>query len=344
LVGPGAWVCSDAAVLSPEEPLLVDAEKRLTTGYPYPYYVVGPTGAVGYFDPAFANEASSGQELEKGRMMAILEERILERDRWGRNQQGRWFRMRELIPADTIAIHGQSLVGVEFDVAWVVSPSATMYSLEVGGRPKKSFARFDVVHVAPGPLGKSGMVQAWTSGDGPPASANDTERIGWIPAKDLAIHKPFEAPTEVNVDANDHWIDIELGSQTLVAYEGKTPVYATVISAGKGAPQSDAGTHVGVHRIWGKTVSTRMSNLEKGDAEHRYYLEDVPYAQFFDNSIALHGTYWHKNFGKPQSHGAVDLAPLDAQWLFYFTGPKLPRGWRAAFPSSYDTGTVVRVR
>jgi hypothetical protein len=47
-----------------------------------------------------------------------------------------------------------------------------------------------------------------------------------------------------------------------------------------------------------------------------------------------------------KSHGCVNLAPLDARWLFDFTGPRLPAGWVAAYPvtQGIDPGTVVRVR
>jgi hypothetical protein len=45
-----------------------------------------------------------------------------------------------------------------------------------------------------------------------------------------------------------------------------------------------------------------------------------------------------------KSHGCVNLSPLDARWLFDFTGPRLPPGWVAAYPTEGDPGTVVRVR
>jgi hypothetical protein len=40
----------------------------------------------------------------------------------------------------------------------------------------------------------------------------------------------------------------------------------------------------------------------------------------------------------------VNLAPVDARWLFDFTGPRLPSGWTAVFPAAIDAGTIVRVR
>ena len=66
--------------------------------------------------------------------------------------------------------------------------------------------------------------------------------------------------------------------------------------------------------------------------------------QFFDEAVGLHGTYWHGDFGHPRSHGCVNLSPLDARWMFDFTAPRLPAGWAAAYPTSIEPGTLVRVR
>ena len=85
-----------------------------------------------------------------------------------------------------------------------------------------------------------------------------------------------------------------------------------------------------MHRIWVKILASDMDNVERDDLDAHYSLEDVPYVQFFDNAVALHGTYWHRDFGHVKSHGCVNLAPLDARWLFDFTGPRVcpPAGRR----------------
>jgi lipoprotein-anchoring transpeptidase ErfK/SrfK len=87
-----------------------------------------------------------------------------------------------------------------------------------------------------------------------------------------------------------------------------------------------------------------MDNLEREDAAHYYSIDEVPWVQFFNKGVALHGAFWHRNFGHVQSHGCVNLAPIDAQMLFTWTTPNLPGGWTAALPAPVDRGTVVRVR
>ena len=47
-----------------------------------------------------------------------------------------------------------------------------------------------------------------------------------------------------------------------------------------------------------------------------YHLEDVPYSMFFYKGYAVHGTYWHDNFGQPMSHGCVNMLTSEAKWVY----------------------------
>jgi lipoprotein-anchoring transpeptidase ErfK/SrfK len=47
-----------------------------------------------------------------------------------------------------------------------------------------------------------------------------------------------------------------------------------------------------------------------------YYLEEVPWTMFFDEGRALHGAYWHDEFGYRHSHGCINLSLTDAHWLY----------------------------
>jgi lipoprotein-anchoring transpeptidase ErfK/SrfK len=146
------------------------------------------------------------------------------------------------------------------------------------------------------------------------------------------------------VREGERWIDVELASQTLVAYQGDRPVFATLVSTGKGREGTELATPKGESRIWVKLESSNMDNLEDEEAERYYAIEDVPYVQFFAKGVGLHGAFWHRSFGQVRSHGCVNLAPLDAQRLFSFTSPHLPAGWTAVLPTDVEEGTIVRVR
>jgi len=137
------------------------------------------------------------------------------------------------------------------------------------------------------------------------AGANGLRWNSWVyVGQRLTI--PGQMPLPVPQNASDErWIDVNLSTQTLTAYEGKKPVYTIVVSTGL----PNTPTPVGQFRIW---VKLRYDDMEGPG----YYLADVPYVMYFYRGYGLHGTYWHDNFGTPMSHGCVNLSSADAQWLF----------------------------
>jgi hypothetical protein len=139
----------------------------------------------------------------------------------------------------------------------------------------------------------------------------------------------------------EKWLDVNITKQTLVAYRGTEPVFATLISSGADGlddPAHSTATKRGIFRIHTKHVSTTMASDEVGE---EFELRDVPYVQYFEDGYALHGAYWHDRFGVPKSHGCINLAPEDARRLFFFTEPEVPVGWHARLLPL--KGTVVFV-
>ncbi|HIP73004.1 MAG TPA: murein L,D-transpeptidase, partial [Anaerolineae bacterium] len=118
-----------------------------------------------------------------------------------------------------------------------------------------------------------------------------------------------DAQRPFGVAPDERWIDVNLSAQYLTAYEGDTPVFETYISGG--LPGFETVT--GQFRIWLRYESQTMDGRLLG---YDYYLENVPYVMYFYQDYALHGAYWHNNFGQPMSHGCVNIAPDDAEWLF----------------------------
>jgi lipoprotein-anchoring transpeptidase ErfK/SrfK len=62
---------------------------------------------------------------------------------------------------------------------------------------------------------------------------------------------------------------------------------------------------------------------------------------YFSGSVALHAAFWHEKFGRVRSHGCVNLAPMDAHWLFDWAGPRLPVGWHGVLSTAEQPGTFV---
>jgi len=126
----------------------------------------------------------------------------------------------------------------------------------------------------------------------------------------------FRAPQEgelaerpLNISINEKWIDVNLTTQTLIAYEGNFPVFETLISSGL----AQHATVTGQFRVWLRFEAQTMDGSRLG---YDYYLENVPYVMYFFEDYAIHGTFWHNNFGNPMSHGCVNMETGDAGWIF----------------------------
>jgi lipoprotein-anchoring transpeptidase ErfK/SrfK len=146
----------------------------------------------------------------------------------------------------------------------------------------------------------------------------------------FAVAEKIARPKEVKTD--EPWVHVDLGEQTLVLYVGDEPKYATLVSSGL----ADHKTPLGSFRIQRKYVSDTMADIGADAADNRYSIDDVPWTQYFDGAKALHGAFWHGQFGIQRSHGCVNLAPADAFYVFQHTWPSVPHGWHGV--STQKTG------
>jgi hypothetical protein len=305
-------------------------------GLPFRYFFVGPDGSLAYQRLEQVDVEEPAMTLEHGFAVAIVEQRELAHERYGRTNRGLWVPMRDLGPARPTPFEGASIgatPGGQIPFGWVVVDRAPLYARQgklfvPTGRSK---ARLDPVAV----------LEQTSSFLGGYARIDEASWIGTRSIRQPTLAAP---PDELDVGARERWIDVELATQTLVAYEGSQPVFATLVSTGRGKQGSATATPLGTHRIWVKLLSSDMDNLEDDNAAHYYRIEDVPWVQYFDKGAGLHAAFWHRSLGQVHSHGCVNLAPLDAERLFWWTTPRLPNGWTAALPSALDRATLVRVR
>lgn len=138
----------------------------------------------------------------------------------------------------------------------------------------------------------------------------------------VAVAERHDAPR--GIEADEPWVHVDLTRETLVLYRGERPIYATLVSTGV----EGHDTPVGEFTIRRKLISDTMANLgQDASSDDRYRIEDVPWTQYFEGSIALHAAFWHAQYGIPRSHGCVNLAPADAQYVFRHTWPEIPEGW-----------------
>jgi lipoprotein-anchoring transpeptidase ErfK/SrfK len=130
------------------------------------------------------------------------------------------------------------------------------------------------------------------------------------PANPPPSQNPATAPAPVNAPTTGKWIDVNVGNQTISAYEGD--VLQKTISVSTGVPRTP--TVLGTFKVLSKYQAVHMIG---GTPGFDYYdLPNVPYTMFFFRGYAIHGTYWHKNFGHPMSHGCVNLPTDEAKWFY----------------------------
>ena len=336
-VGPTAWVCGDHVELALGEPVRATSRtfEPSSDGLPFRYYFVGPDGTQGYRKLVEVDVGMADTTLDPGFAVAIGEERVVDGGRYGLSGNELWLPMRDLSPTRPFSFQGAEVPtdapkgSIPF--AWVNVTSARVYSGPTAAKPTSgTFAQFVKVDA----FEEVGTFQKFT-------------RVGpdkWVMSKDIRRPTVAPVPEDIDVLARERWIDVELASQTLVAYEGDKPMFATLVSSGKGREGSYNATPKGTNRIWVKLAHSNMDNLEDENANRFYRMENVPYVQYFSKGVGLHGAFWHRSFGNVRSHGCVNLAPLDAQRLFWFTQPRLPAGWTAVLPNDNERGSLVRVR
>jgi lipoprotein-anchoring transpeptidase ErfK/SrfK len=141
-----------------------------------------------------------------------------------------------------------------------------------------------------------------------------------IPEKELA-------PISPEVEIQNKHIEVNLTTQTLLAFENGREVLKTKISSGlpsgpRGPDGLSTKTPQGEFRILEKDPAKHMGNGNLFADADDYELPGVPWTCFFTQGHAFHGTYWHQNFGTPMSHGCINMRTEDAKWLFRWALPK----------------------
>lgn len=168
--------------------------------------------------------------------------------------------------------------------------------------------------VAPGDIDKATLTP--TPSPTPTATVTPTPTLTPTPTE---TPTPSLTPTprpnlswSYSTDPNEladegRWIDVDLSEQRVTAYDGSQAVRSFLASTGTAAHP----TVMGQFRIYVRLRYTGM-------AGPGYYLPDVPYTMYYYKGYAVHGTYWHNNFGTPMSHGCVNLSIPDSEWVFNF--------------------------
>lgn len=154
-----------------------------------------------------------------------------------------------------------------------------------------------------------------------------------IPAEEVSILSPNIAP-------KDKKLEVHLRDQIVVAYEGETPVQMFRCSGGTEFYDHYL-TPTGKFTTDYKRPSRHMINGNKATAT-TYDLPGVPWVTFFtEDGISFHGTYWHNDFGRPRSHGCINLPSEAAKWVYRWTLPHVPYEEQRAYKNGGTRVVVV---
>jgi hypothetical protein len=240
----------------------------------------------------------------------------------------------KLKPGRGSTFHGVEIGnGWELPVAFVKTPDAFPFEKDQGRfrRLKQRYAYGDPIQLT-GDVRRDGTVRFLETAAG-----------HWLKTADLAVvAKTTDLPRFAT--GSTKWVDVSIQRQTLTLFEGKRPIYATMVSTGKdglGDPRTTHSTPTGTFAIRDKHITAAMDSQVLGS---EFELGDVPWVQYFKAGYALHAAYWHTEYGRPRSHGCINLSPIDAYRLFNWTEPAVPDGWHGVDAGeTFGEGTRVFV-
>jgi hypothetical protein len=341
-VQPEGFVCSEMLRASPREPHQPDL-LAVPTGkvLPYRYGFARRGGARLFVRPGDPDSVDPVRRLEPGFGLGLRHlVRVHGRFVW-RTVSGRYVLDDELRHARPIEFEGLRIPkGERPDVGWTFAATTAVV-------PEAGVARWNAI-AALETRTRVRVVSETTVDDvawlrvrfAPvrrfPRDPEVSE--GWVKA--AAVRRASYAPRPEEAGDKDRWIDVDLGNQTLVAWDGDTPAFATIVSTGRWSRTTPRG----VHRIHSKYARATMDDEDPRGDDSPYALEDVPWVQYFAGGVGFHAAFWHAAFGYRVSHGCVNLAPNDARFLYDWTAVPVPPGWTARFATGREPGTVVRVR
>ncbi len=110
------------------------------------------------------------------------------------------------------------------------------------------------------------------------------------------------------------WIEVNLSKQTTTLYSGETALQTFVISSGVQPWPTPTGTFY----VWHKNPRQTMTGGSRAAGDY-YSLPNVTWNTYFTHSgVGFHTAYWHNNFGRPMSHGCINMREADAKVVYEF--------------------------
>jgi lipoprotein-anchoring transpeptidase ErfK/SrfK len=183
---------------------------------------------------------------------------------------------------------------LSFRFGWVLSD---VQSVSTAGDPLRDYKRYQVVQEIPSETPRDGYVSV---------GADE-----WLPVSAVTL-----TGAQVPADAGENtcrFIHVDLTTEILRVYDHCQLIFATLVSSGK-----NSWTFEGRFAVLYKVEYSSITPPAYSTSE--YYIEGLPYFMTYAGNFGFHAAYWHDNFGAAGSHGCINLAPVDAKWLYDWAG------------------------
>lgn len=335
-VAPHGYVCAGTvATTELQHPTLLAMAlgPRLDAELPYAYARTSKVTAV-YKRGSGGGVALDGR-LSKGTVMAVVgswtaPDESKEPQRLGLRMDGQFVRADDLEAATASRFRGLPISKLEpLPVAFVVRRGVAFFSLESHVPEKKGELDYHASMRLSGRFRTVSDERFYERDDGT-----------WVRHRDVTL---VQARSELPEFASgtQKWIDVSIITGALVAYEGKTPVYVSLVSVGRdrlGDAEMTATTVRGTFRVTEKHITRRRA---QSDDEA---LLDAPWAMKLESGQWLVASPRHDRFGIEDTDGDIEVSPADGAHLWRWTTPSVPENWHGVVVDPAAETLIVNVR
>jgi hypothetical protein len=318
-IGPRGYVCTEkTATIDLHHPTLEAMALEPTLERELPYVYARTTKVTSLFNRVTDHGVELGGRLAKSTVLAIVgswtaADESHEPQLLGLRMNGQFVRAEDLESAAGSSFEGLALdEQATLQLAWVVRRGVHLWSLD-GKVPEKADAVDYHQRVA-----LTGRFR--TIGDD---KFYLTQSGAWIRHKEATVLLGrHEFPDFA--DDGQKWLDVSVITGSIVAYEGKRPVFASLVSVGRdrlGDPKTSASTALGTFKVVSKHVTRR------GGQNQEEPLQDAPWAIELESGQWLTASPRHDRFGIEHTDGDIELSPKDGARIWKWLTPALPNGW-----------------
>lgn len=341
-IRPRGFVCAgETATTDLEHPTLVamSLQPALEQSMPYTYARTRKETTIFERDPDRENAVRPVGKISRRSGMAIVGswsalDHEGEMSRLGMLTNGKFIKAADLRAAEPSQFEGVDLMETgKLPTGFIVKRGVRAWHIEKGEAYKRKKFTYHQILSLSGRFRTIRGLKFWAFGDNQ-----------WARHRDVTIVRRRNAYPDF-AKGDQKWIDVSIVTGSMVLYEGKRPIFASLVSIGVdrlGDPKESASTARGTFEVTAKHITAAgadVKNLANGVS-----IYDAPWAIELSSGQMIHGAFWHNRFGIEHGPGNIQLAPADAAKVWHWVDPGLPEGWHGAMRPADGTKTLVVVR